>query len=200
MRLYEIGTNLLKLEEILEEQDGEMPDEDLDAYLALKDKEEEKIDDLCRWLATLNAEAEHAKGQIAALERLIAAESKRWDDVITTKKKLAARIEQRLKVHFQTVRNGKVHEGAFTVKLAKIGGLRRMVYPVQWDTEPQAAPEHFHRRLIELDKQALRAAIIERDAALDRATTPDEVIAIDTKYRHIASATLAEQGVRLVVK
>lgn len=202
VKLYQIGRELVELEAQLAEADGELSDEDLDRYLALTVDEANKIDQLCDWIATLDSDAEYAKAQVDALEAIIANEKKRWQAQADRKALTSARVLHRLKVHFQTVRNGEAltTPSGRTIKLAKVGGKRAVTFPVEWEQDPAKAPEQFHRRKIELDKTAIRTAVEERDAALEAAQDIKDVMNIDAKYRDVALVGLAPQGVKLVIK
>lgn len=202
VKLYQIGRELVELEAQLVEADGELSDEELDRYLALQEDEANKIDGLCDWIATLDSDAEYAKAQVAALEAIIANEKKRWQAEADRKALTSARIQHRLKVHLQTVRNGEPLQtpSGRTVKLAKVGGKRALLYSAEWDQEPARAPEQFHRRKIELDKVALREAVESRENALKAASTTLEVQQINEMFKQIAAVKLAEQGVKLVIK
>lgn len=202
LKLYHIGRELAAIEELLEENGGELPDEELDRYLALQENEALKVDRLCDWIATLDSGVEYAKGQIQALEAIIAAEKKRWQAQMDHKALISARVQHRLKVHFQTVRNGEAltTPSGRTIKLIKSGGKRAVTFPSEWEQDPATAPERFHRHKIELDKTAIRAAVEERDAALEAAESHDDVIKIDATYRDVAMVGLAPQGVRIVIK
>lgn len=202
IKLYEIGRELMALEQALLENEGELPDEELDRYLALQENEATKIENICNWLVTLEANAAHARARIVALEALIKQEKERWESEAHRNETTAARVTQRLKVHFLTVRNGeqfKTSDGR-TVKLAKVGGKRALLYPAEWDQEPARAPEQFHRRKIELDKVALRETVESRENALKAANTTLEVQQINEMFKQIAAVKLAEQGVKLVIK
>lgn len=202
VKLYDLGRELVELEGLLEETGGELSDEELDRYLALQDDEARKVDQLCDWIATLDSDVEYAKAQVLALEVIVANEKKRWQAQADRKTLTSARVQHRLKVHFQTVRNGEAltTPSGRTIKLAKAGGKRAVTFPVEWEQDPARAPEGFHRRKIELDKAAIRAAVEERDAALEAAKDVKDVIEIDAKYRDVAMVGLAPQGVRLVIK
>ena len=201
-RLFEIGRELLLLEEALEESGGELPDEELDKYLAIQADEANKLTNIANWMTDLNAEAAYARARVAALDAFIAAEKTRWYAQAERCETTIARVTQRLKAHFTTVRRGepfKTPDGR-VIKLAKVGGKRAVTYPSEWDQDPARAPERFHRRKIELDKVEMRAAVEAREAALEAAINVDDIATIDQQFRDIAMVQLAPQGVKLVIK
>lgn len=197
MKLYQIGQQLSELELKLEETGGELPEEELDRYLNLSQAEGARIDDICRWIANLDSKAAYAEGQVAALKAMIGDEVARWEAARDADRKLADKLTQRLLVHFKTVRNGAPHEGDFKVKLNKVGGKRALIIPESWQKDPASAPEDFHRRKIELDKELIRKRVEEREHLLS-GYVQDGVI--EAQFKSIEAVTLAEQGVKLSIK
>lgn len=193
LRLYEIGNDLLDLEQRLADNDGELSDEDLDRYLNLQNAETKRIEELALWVKDLDGQIAFYQAQVAALDALIAEEKKRYLDRVTQLANTQARVVQRLKVHFITVRDKEPLKTArVEVKIGKVGGLRAMSYPVEWDQDPARAPERFHRRKIELDKKAMREAAEERDRRLEEKN--------DVDFHDVAMVTIEPQKEKLIIK
>jgi hypothetical protein len=71
----------------------------------------------------------------------------------------ARRLKERVKRFFEEHRITKLDLGAFRPRIIANGGIAPLIVPEAWEREPAAAPEAFQRRVIELDKNAIREAL-----------------------------------------
>jgi hypothetical protein len=70
-------------------------------------------------------------------------------------------LEQRLVAVLQGRGEKRVETMLHKITVAQNGGKRPLIVPRQWESEPASAPEQFHRHKIELDKEAVRTALLE---------------------------------------
>ncbi len=148
--LYSIGADLLALEQMLIDCEGDVTDKET----------EEAID---RWLATLGAERDNKItrmcGLITNLETnavACAGEIKRLQMLQRANENGAQRLKDRLKEFFQLHRITKLDLGTFRPQIRANGGKAPLIIPESWEREPARAPEAFQRHVIQLDKEFIR--------------------------------------------
>lgn len=151
--LYQISEDLTALEDILTQGDGEISDDEaglaLEAWFdALGEERDAKIDNYCALIAelTTKASAREVEGN-----RLMA--------LATTDANAAKRLRDRLKLFLDAHGMTKLETNRFKLTVAKNGGASPLLIPDEWTSDPSSAPEQFHRRIVQLDKNAIRTAI-----------------------------------------
>jgi len=151
--LFEISDDLLALEEMLALAGGEITEDEAGA--ALQD-----------WFDTLGAERDTKIDNYAALIRELDAradarevEAKRLMALAGSDANNVKRLKERLKLFFELHEIKKLDTPRFRISVQANGGKSPLVVPEMWEALPSTAPEAFHRRVIELDKQAIREAL-----------------------------------------
>jgi hypothetical protein len=151
--LYKIGEDLQALQNLIEEVDGDVSDEDveeaLDSWMAeLESDQNNKISNYCKLIRSLEYDIENAE-----------AEAKRLEKSAKTLNSRVKHLKNRLMNYLILHGIPKIKAGVFTVTVAKNGGKAPLVYPSIWEEEPASAPERFHRRIIKLDVESIRASL-----------------------------------------
>lgn len=151
--LFEISDDLLSLSNILDEVGGDITDEQaeaaIDGWLAeLGAERDQKLDGYAYLITELQARG-NALGEESA--RLAAAAKAQANQ--------AARLKARLKMFMEVQGLAKITTPAHTLAIQTNGGKAPLILPELWRDEPAAAPEAFHRHRIELDTDAIRAAL-----------------------------------------
>lgn len=154
MTLYEISDELAALEELLTENDGDISDEDagrsIEAWFdTLTDARDSKIDDYCRLIATIRARAEARHQEIMRLGALV-----------DTDETAIERLKGALLDHLQRHGITKLETKLYKLTIAKNGGKAPLRYPEEWGEDPALAPEAYHRRVVKLDVDQLRADLV----------------------------------------
>lgn len=180
--LYELNEFEQELFELLsfEDESGvglppEQQDEIIDSYLEAGHALGEKADRYLDLADSLKAKGEFQK---AKGNKLIAASR------VNTS--TAERLEQRLMRVAASRPDKTIDTPLHVIKVVNNGGKLSVVVPPQWEKEPASAPEQFHRRKIELDKDAVRKQL-EEDGEIK-----------DSEGNKIAY--FAERGTRLSIK
>lgn len=155
--LYELSQDLLALEALLTETGGEITDDDAGAALErwfdeLGEQRDAKIDGYCQLILEITARHNARKAEIARLGELIAGDAKAID-----------RLKARLKGFFEAQGIKKLETARFRLSVQGNGGALPLIVPEAWEKEPASAPEAFQRRVIQLDKEAIREAIRNDD-------------------------------------
>lgn len=151
MTLFEISDELAAIEELLTENDGEIGDdaagETLEAWFdQLTDARDAKIDDYCRLIASVTARANARTEELARLGALV-------DTDENTIKRLKTAL------HNFMIERGvtKIETPLHRLTIAKNGGKPPLVIPEAWREDPASAPEQYHRAVIHLDTELIRA-------------------------------------------
>lgn len=127
-----------------EEQQAQIIDE----YLSAKDAFEEKADRYAYLIRGIKARAEFRNEEMRRFRKLANADSR-----------LASLLEERLILVLQNRGSKTLQTPHFKLRVQTNGGLPPLIIPQEWEQEPAKAPEQFHRKVIELDKVAIRQEI-----------------------------------------
>lgn len=150
MTLFEISDELAAIEELLTENDGDISDaagETLEAWFdQLTDARDAKIDDYCRLIATVTARANARTEELARLGALV-------DTDENTIKRLKTALHNFMLEQGITKLETPLHK----LTIAKNGGKAPLVIPEAWRDDPASAPEQYHRPVIHLDTELIRA-------------------------------------------
>lgn len=151
--LWEISADMAALDELLFELDGELTDEQMETAIDAwfqenADNLAEKLDGYCAVIAEREALADL---RVKEGRRLIALANVDLHKTNALRLRLKAFFESRGTMKFETLRH------KFTI--AKNGGPVPLTINPAWSLDPAAAPERFHKIKIELDKDAIRAAL-----------------------------------------
>ena len=151
--LFEIGEEIQALADLLTETGGEITDPEA----------ESAIDD---WLAETQMSLELKVDQYASLIREFEArseareiEAERLTALAGADGNQAKRLKDRLKAFFEIAGIKKLETPRFRVSIQANGGNTPLIVPPMWEQDPAEAPEAFQRRVIELDRNAIREAI-----------------------------------------
>lgn len=151
--LFDISTDLSALGEILAETGGEFTEDEIGQALErwfdeLGTERDQKIDNYC---ALIREFEERAVARETEVTRLIA--------LAGSDNNNAERLRRRLKLFFEIQGITRLETPRFRVSVQKNGGKAHLSVPEEWERNPASAPEQFHRRKIELDKDAIRTAL-----------------------------------------
>jgi len=151
--LWEISADMQMLDELLFEIGGELTDEDvertIDTWLQENaDNLAEKLDGYCAIIA-----------EREALADLRVKEGRRLIALANADTHKTGKLRQRLKAFFELHGMEKFETRRHKFTVAKNGGAQPITLNPAWEAEPSAAPEQFHKTKIELDKDAIRAAL-----------------------------------------
>jgi len=153
MTLFEISDELAAFEELLTENDGDISDaagETLEAWFdQLTDARDAKIDDYCRLIASVTARANARTEELARLGALV-------DTDENTIKRLKTALHNFMLEQGVT----KIETPLHRLIIAKNGGKPPLVVPEEWQEDPASAPERYHRRVVKLDVEAIRADLL----------------------------------------
>lgn len=151
MTLFEISDELAAIEELLTENDGEITSdaagEALEAWFdELGEARDAKIDDYCRLIATVTARANARTEELTRLGALV-------DTDENTIKRL------KIALHNFMIKQGitKLETPLHRLTIAKNGGKAPLILPEEWREDPASAPEQYHRAVIHLDTELIRA-------------------------------------------
>lgn len=152
--LWEISADMQALDELLFEADGEISDEEMEAAIDAwlqenADNLTQKLDGYCAVIAEREALAEL---RVREGRRLIALAN---SDLHKT-----TALRLRLKSFFEAHGMTKYETGRHKFTVAKNGGQQPIIIQPDWLVEPARAPERFHKVTIELDKDAIRSALL----------------------------------------
>lgn len=146
--LYEISAELSAIEDALLESAGEA-DAQLEAWFdAIGAERDEKVKGYCQLITNLEADADACEDEAERLTRMG-----------TVAHNAAERLKRRLKMFFETHGITKLDLVTFKPRIQANGGALPLIVPAEWEAEPASAPEAFQRRVIQLDKEAIREAI-----------------------------------------
>lgn len=148
--LYEIGEDLQTLNDLLFDLGGDITDPQVESeierlFAGLNEERDRKINGYCGFIKRLEAQAEL---QEAEYKRLLAMQRATLHQV--------KRLKERLKLFLENQQQPKLDTGIFKLAIQANGGEAPFFVPAQWSADPASAPEQFHRKKIELDKDAAR--------------------------------------------
>ncbi len=151
--LWEISADMQSLDELLFELDGEITDElvesAIDAWLQENESHlAEKLDGYCAVI-----------GEREAMAELRAREARRLVALANVDMHKTGKLRQRLKLFFASRGMTKFETMRHKFTVANNGGPQPITITPEWISEPANAPEQFHKVKIELDKDAIRAAL-----------------------------------------
>lgn len=150
MTLFSLSDEIFALEASLENDD--LTDEQraalVDAWLEAQGDVAVKIDNYAAYIRELEARSIARQYEAGRLEALAKTDTNR-----------IASLKARLKLYFEAHGLTKLETPRFKVAIQKNGGIVPLVVPPEWEAEPASAPEAFQRRVILLDKEAIREAI-----------------------------------------
>jgi Gp157 protein len=149
----QITDEIKALHDLLVECGGELTDE----------QAETAID---TWLAETNATTERKLNGVGWLVREFEAKAdarelaaKALTALAGTDRNEVKRIKERVKLFMETCGFTKVETEHFKFTIRANGGFAPVVVPPAWERDPAEAPEAFQRRVLELDRTAIREAI-----------------------------------------
>ena len=145
MNLYEIETEIQELSALIEQHEGEVGPELFEAVDALKDAAENKMHGLVRYCAVLKQEAESAKQEAKRINELAKAREAKYKSV-----------KQYLQWAVDTFRDGKYKDEGFSLSVGKAGGAKALKITGE-------VPEVYKVQVMEVDKEAIKAALLEGD-------------------------------------
>jgi len=151
--LFEIGDEISALHDLLTEVGGELPDAEaeaaIDGWLRETDAAlEKKVDGYCGLIREFEARSEAREIEAKRLMAIAGADLNQ-----------AKRLKDRLKAFLEIAGLKKVETPRFRVSVQANGGALPLIVPPAWERDPAEAPEAFQRRVIELDRNAIREAI-----------------------------------------
>lgn len=151
--LFEIGDEITALHDLLNETGGDITDEEAEKAIDqwLSDNQlalEQKVDSYCFLRQEFRARADARMAEAQRLMKLAGTDAKN-----------ASRLEARLKLFFELHGFQKLETPRFKVSIQKNGGAAPLIVPDEWEQDPASAPEAFQRRVIQLDRDAIREAI-----------------------------------------
>jgi hypothetical protein len=151
--LFQIADEISVLHDLLTECGGELPDAEaeaaIDEWLAETNLAlEKKMDSYCGLIREFEARSEAREIEAKRLMAIAGADGNE-----------AKRLKARLKAFFEICGLTKLETPRFRVSIQNNGGALPLIVPPAWESDPAEAPEAFQRRVIELDRQAIREAI-----------------------------------------
>ena len=154
MTLFEISDELAAIEELLTANDGEITDDDagrtLEAWFdEIGDARDAKIDDYCRLITMIRERAEARHREMMRIGALA-------DTDENTVQRLKAGLQRFMAEQGIT----KLETGLHKLTIANNGGKAPLVVPEEWHEDPASAPERYHRKVIKLDVDAIRADLL----------------------------------------
>jgi hypothetical protein len=172
--LFQIGDEIRALHDLLTECDGELPDAEAEAAIDqwLDETElalETKVENICGLVREFEERGKAREVEATRMMALAVGDSNE-----------AKRLKARLKSFFEVCGIQKMETPRFRVSIQANGGSQPVIVPPDWERDPAAAPEAFHRIKIELDNKAIREAIRNDEET--------------------HGAYLGERGTRLVIK
>ena len=154
MTLFEISDELAAIEELLTQNDGEITDDaagqTLEAWFdELSDARDAKLDDYCRLITMIRERAEARHREVMRIGALA-------DTDENTVQRLKAGLQRFMAEQGITKLETPMHKLA----IANNGGKAPLVVPNEWQEDPASAPERYHRRVVKLDVEAIRADLL----------------------------------------
>ncbi len=150
--LFNIGDDLIALEKLIDECDGDISDpqveEAVTAWFAeIGGSQSAKVDGYINLIKRWDMQAAAAKSELEQYRKIAQVRENR-----------IMRLKQRLKEHMEHTHQQKIETvSGRTVAIQNNGGLIPM--EIDPDVNPQAIPEKFRRIVVELNTTAVRAAL-----------------------------------------
>ncbi len=148
--LFKLSDDIQYLEFLL--NDDELTDEQrqnlVDCWLEAQGDAELKLDNYAALIQELDARSTARAIEARRLVALANADAAKMDNLLA-----------RLKLYFQRHELKTFETPRYKLTLAGHGGKVPLIVPEEWENDPAAAPEAFQRRVIQLDKDAIREAI-----------------------------------------
>lgn len=149
--LNRISEDLLLLADLLTEMGGEIGEDEVGQAIErwfdeIGDERDRKLDNYCALMRELEQRAAVREAEAQRLLKLAEI------DLNSVK-----RLKQRLKSFLELHELRKIETERFRLSVAQNGGKAPLELPEEWMANPAAAPERYHRRVIELDREAIRA-------------------------------------------
>lgn len=146
--LYQLSDEIRALQAAMDATEDAEFQERLTAFFAgALDQAEQKVDSYCCLIRELEASYKARQE-----------EAERLSYLATTDKLNADRLKSRLKQFLDQNGYKRFETDKFKLTVAQNGGKAPLEYPREWDDDPRSAPEQFHRRVIQLDREAIRVA------------------------------------------
>jgi hypothetical protein len=151
--LFQISEDVAALHDLLTECGGELPDAEaeaaIDQWLTETDQALESKVDSYVWL--IREFEGRADVREQAANALMASAGADGDQ--------AKRLRARLKAFLEICGLSKLQTEHFKLSIQANGGILPLIVPREWEIEPAAAPEQFHKVEITLNGTAIREAI-----------------------------------------
>jgi len=149
--LFTISADLLALEELLTDVDGEITEDAAGEAIEqwfdeLGEARDAKIDNYCNLIAELTARSEARAAEAARISRLASVDAN-----------AATRLKNALKAFMDIHGLAKLETPFHKLTVAKNGGKSPLVIPDAWRDDAASAPEAYHRTFVRLDTEAIRA-------------------------------------------
>lgn len=169
--IFEISNDLLALEMLLAEAEGDVTDESseaaIDSWLAeLGEARDQKLDSYARLIRAIEGDAEIVKAEADRLKaRQKALESR------------AARLKDRLEAFLRVQGIERIETPNFTFAMQKAGGKPKVILNAYYVDNPAELPEGLRRVKFEADLNAIREALeADEDSAIKEIAQLDEPI------------------------
>lgn len=148
--LFNLSEEILALDAQLDAEDltDDQRAELVDRWLETQEDAAIKLDNYAGLISELDARAEAR-----------AVEGKRLIALAYEDERRAANLRARLKLYFQRHELKKFETPRYKIALQQHGGQVPLIIPPEWESDPANAPEAFQKRIIQLDKNAIREAI-----------------------------------------
>ena len=147
--LFEISGDLLAIEDLLSENDGDVSDAEgalLEKWFdEIGEELDYKLDNYCRLIAQIS---NRAAGRQAEIDRLKA--------LVTVDENAVSRLKQRLKGFLELHETTKIETQLHRISIQKNGGKPELVLPDSWVDDPINAPEEYRKPYFLLDKDKIR--------------------------------------------
>ena len=149
--LYRISEDLLVLGDLLTELDGEIGGDATGQAIEqwfdeIGEERDRKIDNYCALIREMEERAAARKAEAERIQRLAECD-------LNAAKRLKASLKGFLDLH----QIKKLETDRFKLSVAQNGGKAPLDLPAAWSANPAAAPERYHRHVIEIDREAIRA-------------------------------------------
>lgn len=148
--LFDLSSEILQLEAQLDDElltDDQRADL-VDHWLEAQDDIATKLDN---YAALIEEKSARAQIKLAEARRLSLSAEQETAQVL--------RLKERLKFYFERHDLKRFATDRYNITLAAHGGLVPLIVPPEWESDPANAPEAFQKRIVQLDKTAIREAI-----------------------------------------
>lgn len=164
--LYRISEDLIVLSDLLTELDGEIGENAIGQAIEqwfdeIGDERDRKIDNYCALIREMEDRATSREAEARRLLRLAELD-------LNAARRLKASLKSFLDLH----QIKKLETDRFKLTVAQNGGKTPLDLPPEWSANPAAAPERYHRHVIEVDREAIRADL-ESGVRIDGCTLRD---------------------------